>query len=282
MRSNFLRGLLLFIAGALSATAVGIAIGAELNTANIRETSVSGETPIIGLRPTGVGLPEIGIEGTVGAGELAGELQRYHDSGEYRHDLEAVASRAERFLVKRVNGLRTAARRRCSAANRRGVNGSALTRACREPRPAMVLDIDETSLSNYGPLQATGFLAATPALLLSAALANAPAIAATHDIYERALALKVAVFFITGRPESIPQARERTVENLAAAGYGQYRELILNDTGQETIPYKSGKRAEIERRGYDIVVNMGDQESDLAGGHADRAFKLPNPFYFIG
>jgi len=30
------------------------------------------------------------------------------------------------------------------------------------------------------------------------------------------------------------------------------------------------------------VVNMGDQESDLTGGHADRAFKLPNPFYFIG
>jgi hypothetical protein len=29
------------------------------------------------------------------------------------------------------------------------------------------------------------------------------------------------------------------------------------------------------------VVNMGDQESDLDGGHADRAFKLPNPFYFV-
>jgi hypothetical protein len=33
--------------------------------------------------------------------------------------------------------------------------------------------------------------------------------------------------------------------------------------------------------GYDIVVNAGDQESDLEGGHADRAFKLPNPFYFV-
>jgi hypothetical protein len=29
------------------------------------------------------------------------------------------------------------------------------------------------------------------------------------------------------------------------------------------------------------VVNLGDQESDLDGGHAERAFKLPNPFYFI-
>ena len=37
----------------------------------------------------------------------------------------------------------------------------------------------------------------------------------------------------------------------------------------------------IEAQGYDIVANVGDQYSDLAGGHADRAFKLPNPFYFL-
>ena len=33
--------------------------------------------------------------------------------------------------------------------------------------------------------------------------------------------------------------------------------------------------------GYTIVANMGDQPSDLAGGHAERAFLLPNPFYRI-
>jgi len=30
-----------------------------------------------------------------------------------------------------------------------------------------------------------------------------------------------------------------------------------------------------------IIVNAGDQESDLAGGYAERAYKLPNPFYYI-
>jgi hypothetical protein len=30
-----------------------------------------------------------------------------------------------------------------------------------------------------------------------------------------------------------------------------------------------------------IVLNMGDQESDLMGGYAQRTFKLPNPFYYI-
>jgi HAD superfamily, subfamily IIIB (Acid phosphatase) len=30
-----------------------------------------------------------------------------------------------------------------------------------------------------------------------------------------------------------------------------------------------------------ILVNVGDRDSDLAGGHARRAFKLPNPMYYI-
>ena len=48
-----------------------------------------------------------------------------------------------------------------------------------------------------------------------------------------------------------------------------------------TQAFKASTRAAIGGRGYDIVANVGDQESDLDGGHADRAFKLPNPFYFI-
>lgn len=42
---------------------------------------------------------------------------------------------------------------------------------------------------------------------------------------------------------------------------------------------RAGGRAAIEAQGYTIVANVGDQESDLAGGRAERAFKLPNPFY---
>jgi hypothetical protein len=30
-----------------------------------------------------------------------------------------------------------------------------------------------------------------------------------------------------------------------------------------------------------VVVNLGDQMSDLDGGHAERMYKLPNPFYFV-
>ena len=32
---------------------------------------------------------------------------------------------------------------------------------------------------------------------------------------------------------------------------------------------------------YTIIANAGDQESDLAGGFAERAYKLPNQFHYI-
>jgi hypothetical protein len=40
-------------------------------------------------------------------------------------------------------------------------------------------------------------------------------------------------------------------------------------------------RAHIQDLGYDIVANFGDQYSDLSEGHQDRAYKLPNPMYFL-
>jgi hypothetical protein len=45
--------------------------------------------------------------------------------------------------------------------------------------------------------------------------------------------------------------------------------------------FKAPARAEIERSGYTIVVNMGDQPSDLIGGHAIGRFLLPDPFYRV-
>jgi predicted secreted acid phosphatase len=48
-----------------------------------------------------------------------------------------------------------------------------------------------------------------------------------------------------------------------------------------TIQYKSGTRAYIESQGYRIVADIGDQFSDLLGGHTDRTFKMPNPNYYL-
>jgi hypothetical protein len=48
-----------------------------------------------------------------------------------------------------------------------------------------------------------------------------------------------------------------------------------------TTQYKSLTREHIESLGNDIVLNMGDQLNDLAGGFADYTAKVPNPMYYI-
>ncbi len=242
--------------------AAGIALGAgalALAAGGTRQTAQYSGTPVYSVRPTGVGLPMVGAAGTVGAGDYATPLENYHDSGDYLKDLKRVDARARAYLAKR---LRT----------RRGGDSG---------KPALVLDIDETSLSNYENLASSNFTNATAALAGGVVTADDPPIRPTLNLFKWAKSHGINVFFITGRPGTIPGVRDNTAANLKSAGYSGWSGLTLNDTGLTTVPYKRGARAEIEKK-YDILANVGDQESDLQGGNADRAFKLPNPFYFIG
>jgi predicted secreted acid phosphatase len=55
-----------------------------------------------------------------------------------------------------------------------------------------------------------------------------------------------------------------------------------NNTSCSTVEFKALTRQHIETTdGVDIVMNVGDQWSDLQGGHADHSTKLPNPTYFL-
>ncbi|HKG37245.1 MAG TPA: HAD family acid phosphatase [Solirubrobacterales bacterium] len=260
------RWLPLFLAGALFGTLVSVAIGTfGLGTKNVRETSRSKGTPVVGLRPTGVGLPMIGVEGTVGVGDYAEETRGYHDSGAYARDVAVVGRRAFRYVVKRSRRLRREAR------------GGA------KPKLGVVFDIDETSLSNYECLQSFNFAQATAALATCVIQASGKAIVPTRRIWRYATRHGIRTYFITGRPDAIPGARDQTEMNMRAEGYTKWTEMVLAPSIDfDTIEYKTGERARIERGGVDIIANVGDQESDLAGGHADRAYKYPNPFYYIG
>jgi acid phosphatase len=90
----------------------------------------------------------------------------------------------------------------------------------------------------------------------------------------------VAVFFLTGRPERYRAVTER---NLRAAGY-EWTGVILKPDDlnvRGAAEFKAPERKKLVDAGYTIIVNVGDQRSDLDGGHAERTYKLPNPFYFI-
>jgi HAD superfamily, subfamily IIIB (Acid phosphatase) len=216
------------------------------------------------VRPTGVGLPQIGQSGTVGAGEIGPALRQYHDSGAYDRDLATVAHAAKSYLDVRLANAARACHR--------------LSVRCRPNRRfAIVLDIDETSLSNYQGLVASNFSAA--GIVAPAVSGTGTAIQPTLQLYRAARSRSVAVYFITGRPSAIQSITET---NLRSVGYDQgWNAIYFKPSGTGTAAFKSSTRAGIQRQGYDIVVNLGDQESDLDGGHADRPVKLPNPFYFI-
>jgi len=85
----------------------------------------------------------------------------------------------------------------------------------------------------------------------------------------------------------VPESqRADTAANLVAEGYNHWEELYLrpedHPKAQTVTEYKSGDRGKIVANGYRIVLNVGDQLSDLAGNpQADHSVKMPNPFYFI-
>jgi predicted secreted acid phosphatase len=194
---------------------------------------------------------------TTPTGKSADEIRAYYDSGDWNRAVKKQATKAKAYLVKRTHGKRAAR------------------------KPALVLDIDETSLDNYPCLNESGGIpySAVPYAVCVVAY-DAPAIKPVRSLFRLAKDLKVKVFFITGRPEAI---RAGTLQNLKAAGYKGRYELILQPAGYNdpsTVPYKSGARKQIEKRGFTIVANVGDQQSDLSGGYSERTYKLPNPIYF--
>lgn len=168
--------------------------------------------------------------------------------------------------------------KRAEAALDRGV-------ASRKPgeKLAVVLDIDETSLSSYCELQAEdyGFI---PSLndrwIVSPAAAVA--IPGALRLFHRARAAGVEVFFITGRPEN---QRPGTMANLVAAGFKGWKGLDLRlpeEAGLTRAEYKSGRRKHIVAQGYRLILNVGDQWSDLNGEpKSEVSVKIPNPFYFL-
>lgn len=187
-------------------------------------------------------------------------LMRYHDSGEYAKDIEAVTQRALRYSKQRI------------ADNQRSAHPKKL---------AAVFDIDETSLSNYANMRIMNFGGKPSAINKAERQGKDPAIPATRALYRYLTQHGVSVFFVTGRVES---ERAATQSNLNRAGYRGFKALILKPVQYNepsAIPFKTSARRKIQAQGYDILFTMGDQYSDLKGGYADKTFKLPNPYYLI-
>ncbi|CAN7688706.1 HAD family acid phosphatase [Mesorhizobium sp. LjRoot246] len=201
----------------------------------------------------------------INVGDAIAAAAAYHESGTYQRDLASVAQQATAWILEGAESAE---------------------------KPAVVFDIDETALANWDVIKRDNFgrpIAGPCDLALDGPcgwaawdqLALDPAIAPTLEIFQQAKASKVAVFFITGRPEDQRQATER---NLRESGYDGFEKVYMVPVGAKygsAADFKTPVRAEIEAAGYTIIANIGDQPSDLFGGHAQRLFLLPNPFYRV-
>ncbi|MFB6670597.1 HAD family acid phosphatase [Streptomyces parvus] len=127
-------------------------------------------------------------------------------------------------------------------------------------KQAIVLDIDNTALeTHFHPFWKL----------------PTPAVGDVRELARYADARGAAVFFVTARPGII---HSLTDWNLKKAGYpvDGLRVRSLPDLFEEVSTYKTEQRAEIEAKGYKIIANIGNNTTDLVGGHAERGFKLPD------
>ncbi|KAL2927827.1 Acid phosphatase 1 [Bienertia sinuspersici] len=153
---------------------------------------------------------------------------------------------------------------------------------------AWVFDIDETSLSNlpYYARPSVGF-GANPYNATAfdewQKEEKAPAIPAVLSFYKKLMRLGVKIVFLTGAHEEFRESKERNMKNI---GYKNWDMMIMKKPSEyqlKSVEYKSMHRAQLEKMGYTIIGNMGDQWSDLIGAHSGwRTFKLPDPMYYIG
>jgi hypothetical protein len=198
-------------------------------------------------------------------GDAINAATTYHESGQYDRDLALVAGAATQWIAQRAPGV---------------------------ARPAVVFDIDETALANWEVIKRDNFgrpIAGPCDLALDGPcgwaawdqLAADTAIAPTLAVFRQARSVKATVFFITGRPEN---QRAATEKNLKGTGYDGYERLYMVPDDAKfgsATDFKAPVRAEIEKAGFTIIANIGDQPSDLFGGHAEKMFLLPNPFYRV-
>jgi len=185
------------------------------------------------------------------------EVLAYVESGAYGREIVKVAMEASRHVIRR--------------AARGAKEGTKL---------AVVFDIDETALTNLAHMQAMDFGYVPNLWDEWVAAGQAKAIIPVQTVYDTAVRLGLEVIFITGRKPSDALGTER---NLREVGYETWAQIHYKpaDHRGTARDFKVGVRKRLTQEGYVIIANLGDQQSDLLGGYAEKIFKLPNPFYHI-
>jgi hypothetical protein len=119
-------------------------------------------------------------------------------------------------------------------------------------KPALVLDIDNTSIATH--------------------YAWPKPVKPTLRVARHAVALGYTVFFVTGRTQG---SADGVRPQLTAAGY-TYADVYGRPKGQGLAVSKQANRAKIVARGYTVVMDIGNRNTDLWGSNVGHGIKLPS------
>jgi predicted secreted acid phosphatase len=171
---------------------------------------------------------------------------------------------------------------------------SCRTAARHHRHPAVVFDVDDTMLWTYDMEDGAMKFAFDPALqngwVQGKKFAAVPHMVKLEKKVKRA---GCTVVGLTGRTKSQGKATLKNLKKVGYRGFTRHNFYFKPNTGKAfpkylhcractTVQYKSGTRKYLAtRRHFTIVASLGDQFSDLKGGHAKKKLKLPNPTYYL-
>jgi predicted secreted acid phosphatase len=228
-----------------------------------------------GTREDGEGIPNID--------SVKSTIRTYYGAGS-----DGTANRAESPYIREMRRVAHAQWRYLDRAKKQALR--------HHHRPAIVFDADDTTLWTYDMEDGAMHFNFDPALQNEWVQDERfPATPSMVGFVNKAQRKGFAIFGITGRSDAQEDA---TLGNLEKVGYRPFDNdnfytkwsgsnpkpayvTCANVASCTTVEYKAGTRKHIEKLGYDIVLNVGDQWSDLQGGYAEKVLKLPNPTYFL-
>uniref|UniRef100_A0A832G8F6 Acid phosphatase n=1 Tax=Ignavibacterium album TaxID=591197 RepID=A0A832G8F6_9BACT len=180
-------------------------------------------------------------------------VQDYYESGNYDKEIEEIYAEAK----------------------------SKIDKISVKQNSAAIFDVDDTALSNYEISKRLDFGYDYKIVQDWVMSGRLPAIKQTKEFYNYLKSKGLKIIFLTGRQE---EEYDITYQNLIEQGYTSFDTLIVRNESERKIgagQFKSSKRKELTDKGYDIVICIGDQWSDLEGDNTGIKVKIPNYLYEI-
>jgi len=148
----------------------------------------------------------------------------------------------------------------------------------------VIIDIDETALSNYEYFKKNNWQKDSEQNFANwKATKQATAIAPMLAFYKKLVSHGFKIMFISSRGQELQQ---KTHEHLVEQGYDIFEDILLRSPEKQKqlfsanafSSFKTKKRNELIKQGYEIVACVGDQWSDLQGNNTGLKIKVPTFF----